>query len=92
MPKIYFTQTNRVYHVSYPADFFQLYQLFLGDIPLKFGCCKGDCGTCKIKIKQGENNLSPKTKKEEIFLQKSPSKEHRLACQCSFHGDVVIEN
>jgi ferredoxin len=59
--------------------------------PLKFGCGKGQCGTCAIKIVSGEENLSPKTKEEEATLSRLRLDSHRLACQCALKGDVVIE-
>lgn len=64
---------------------------FDASIPLKFGCCQGECGTCAIKIVSGEENLSPKTKQEQATLNRLGLQEHRLACQCAIKGDVVID-
>lgn len=60
-------------------------------IPIQFGCCQGDCGTCAIKVIEGEENLSPKTKQEIKTLSRLGKSSYRLACQCAIRGDVVIE-
>lgn len=61
-------------------------------IPIKFGCCQGECGTCAIKIKSGEQNLSPQTRQEKSTLTRLGLHSHRLACQCALLGDVVIDD
>lgn len=63
-------------------------------IPLRFGCCEGNCGVCAIEIAEGENNLSRMTKKERKTLQEKNLLEegYRLACQCAIKGDVVIDH
>src|SRR5437016_870696 len=60
-------------------------------VPLKFGCRKGECGTCAIKILQGEENLSPQTKEEQATLSRLKLNGHRLACQCALNGDLLID-
>lgn len=59
--------------------------------PLKFGCCKGLCGTCAIKIAKGSEHLSPHTKQEQETLKRLHLDSHRLACQCALLGDVEME-
>jgi len=61
------------------------------NIPLKFGCGQGKCGTCAIKIKAGIENLSPMTKQEKETIDRLGLSSHRLACQCALTGDVVID-
>lgn len=61
-------------------------------MPLKFGCGKGNCGTCVIKVINGEENLSSKTKEEIATLDRlGVSSSYRLACQCAVKGDVEID-
>lgn len=62
------------------------------DLPLRFGCRKGACGACLIRVKSGIENLSAKTKEEkETLARLKVSEEYRLACQCAIReGELVI--
>ncbi|MCR4327715.1 MAG: (2Fe-2S)-binding protein [Nanoarchaeota archaeon] len=44
-----------------------------------FSCHNGVCGTCKIKVLKGMENINPKTEMEEEFPL---DEDERLACQC----------
>lgn len=61
--------------------------------PLKFGCRRGECGVCAIKVLSGNENLSPLTKQEKETLsrlKRTPS--HRLACQCAIiQGEIFVD-
>jgi len=54
---------------------------------IPFGCEDGICGTCRIKVVEGANNLTPKNQKEEDMLPNEPNE--RLACQCKINQGVV---
>jgi ferredoxin len=60
----------------------------------------GLCGTCRILVKRGMENLSPRTLAERINLTVHPltllasighEDEMRLACQVAVNGDCAIE-
>jgi phenol hydroxylase P5 protein len=54
-----------------------------------FSCREGICGTCKVKVVEGYNNLDVKTSNEEFMDLK---KNERLMCQCKLKsGDVKIK-
>jgi ferredoxin len=60
--------------------------------------CRGNglCGTCRVLVKKGMENLSPKTRIEKIKLGTMMSSighedEMRLACQVRVNGDCTIE-
>jgi ferredoxin len=51
--------------------------------------CGGDgaCGTCRVEVVQGWDNLSPPTPDETYKEIEEP---HRLSCQAKLAGDVVV--
>lgn len=60
----------------------------------------GLCGTCRVLVKKGMENLSPKTVMEKINLNAHPltmlarighEDEMRLSCQVQVNGDCTIE-
>lgn len=56
----------------------------------------GSCGTCRILVKKGMENLSPKRFMEKLTLLRMFSsigheQEMRLACQCVVNGDCTVE-
>jgi ferredoxin len=64
--------------------------------------CMGNglCGTCRVLVKEGMENLSPRTLVEKANLAAHPEsmlvaigneKELRLACQVTVNGDCTIE-
>ena len=59
------------------------------ELGVPFGCRHGVCGTCKIEITDGANNLGELTE-EEIDMDRD--KNHRLACQAKImQGNVKIK-
>lgn len=52
--------------------------------------CGGDgaCGTCRIEVVEGWDNLTPPTPDETYKELEEP---HRLSCQAKLEGDVVIK-
>jgi ferredoxin len=63
--------------------------------------CRGNglCGTCRVLVNEGTENLSPKTTIEQANLSAHPESllpaleddsEIRLACQCAVQGDCSI--
>jgi len=64
----------------------------------KFINCRGFglCGTCRVLVKKGIENLGPKTRMERLKLSTMLSAighedEMRLACQTTVNGDCSIE-
>jgi ferredoxin len=55
----------------------------------------GICGTCRVLVKKGMENLSPKGRMERFTLWRMLStigneEEMRLSCQCQVNGDCEI--
>lgn len=60
------------------------------ELGVSFGCRSGICGTCKINIIEGKENLFPLTF-EEVDMGDRDQK-HRLACQAKIiKGSVTIK-
>src|SRR5438094_1321968 len=56
----------------------------------------GTCGTCKVLVKKGMENVGPKGTMEKMTLFRMMSaigleKEIRLCCQCIVNGDCAVE-
>lgn len=51
------------------------------------------CSTCHVIVKEGTENLSPSTEREEdmLDLAEGLTPTSRLACQAVVKGDVVVE-
>ncbi len=52
-----------------------------------FGCEDGYCGTCRLQIGEGSENLMPKNNNEHDLTGNDPKK--RLACQCKIKSGFV---
>jgi ferredoxin len=92
MAQIKKLKTGNIYTVKTGFELIRAYQID-PSLPLKFGCCNGECGVCTIKVVEGQENLSRPTKREKLTLaeKKLISPPNRLACQCAILGDIVIE-
>ena len=56
------------------------------ELGVPFGCRQGHCGTCKITIEEGLDNLTDLTDAEE---EMDMDETHRLACQCRIKSGTV---
>jgi len=52
--------------------------------------CGGDgaCGTCRVEVVAGWDNLTPPTPDETYKELEAP---HRLSCQAKLTGDVIVK-
>ena len=68
----------------------------------RFLNCRGFglCGTCRVLVKKGMENLNPKTFRERLNLSLHPfsmlaaighENEMRLACQVQVNGDCTVQ-
>ena len=61
------------------------------DCDITFGCKSGSCGTCRIRIVSGMENLSPPSAEEADFLKGFGAQfDERLGCQVVIQGDCTI--
>jgi ferredoxin len=105
MPKITFVSEKREIEVPEGANLRQ--EAMKAGIGIYKGLhqyvnCLGHglCGTCKVLVKKGMENLSPKTVLERFTLATSPTtmlgivgheEEMRLSCRVQVRGDCTIE-
>jgi ferredoxin len=69
-----------------------LSQLLLAGADIQYLCMGGTCGTCRVRVVQGQEHLSPVEPGERHFFPETTG-ELRLSCQamCKGTGDVVVE-
>ncbi len=91
MVKIKFINSNKEIDVPSGYEFLDMLHRH-PDLPLKYGCKRGECGTCAIKILHGMENLTKLSPQEsETLKKKGKDSSYRLACQCAVNGNIVIE-
>ncbi|MEZ5976960.1 MAG: 2Fe-2S iron-sulfur cluster-binding protein [Planctomycetota bacterium] len=60
-------------------------------VPIDFGCTVGSCGTCRVEVLSGMENLNPPSEDERETIEMCTDVENvRLTCQCSMTGDVTV--
>jgi ferredoxin len=105
MPKVVFV--NEKTEIEVPAGANLLTESRKAGIQLYAGMSRyvnclghGLCGTCRVLVKKGMENLSPKGTMEKLNLAAHPltmlarighEDEMRLACQVQVTGDCTIE-
>ena len=69
-----------------------LSQLLLAGSDIQYLCMGGTCGTCRVRVLQGQEHLAPVEPGERHFFPDTTG-EVRLACQalCKGTGDVVVD-
>lgn len=61
-------------------------------VPLRHDCTEAICGTDRVRIVAGQDNLSGKTQNEELTLEMMQAgEEERLGCVARILGDVTVE-
>src|SRR3954469_20194831 len=101
MPKVIFVNENK--EIEVPAGANLRAEAKKAGINLYSGLAKylncfghGTCGTCRVLVKKGIENLSEKGLIEKFTLLRMFSSighedEMRLACQCTVKGDCTVE-
>lgn len=101
MPKI--TVVNEKRDIEVPAGANLREELLKAGVEVYPGMARyvncfghGSCGTCKVLVKKGMENLSSKGMMERLTLFRMLSalgfeKEMRLSCQCVVNGDCTVE-
>lgn len=91
MPKITFSTTDRI--VEFPdGDEVNLLRVAIrNDCGIPFKCASGNCGTDRVRVIEGADNLIPPRRRERERLGELAEQGYRLACQTYVGGDVTVE-
>jgi ferredoxin len=90
MPTIRFETTDR--DVPFPeGDEVNLLRVAIrNDCGVPFKCASGNCGTDRVRVLAGAENLIPSRKRERERLGELVAEGYRLACQTYVCGDVTV--
>lgn len=89
MPTVTFQTSGKSIEVDKESNLLRTSIRYEGSVPYK--CGGGLCGTCKVRIVDGHENLSKVMKKEiDRLSQEKIDQGFRLACQTFISGDVTI--
>jgi 2Fe-2S ferredoxin len=90
MPKVTFVPAGRSFEVASGTTI--LVSAIQNGLQLRHDCTEAICGTDRVKILSGKENLSEKTENEELTLEmmKAGANE-RLGCVARVLGNVTVE-
>lgn len=57
------------------------------ELGVAFGCQDGRCGSCRVEVVEGMDNLTSRTENEKDILGEDD--KNRLLCQCKIKEGVV---
>lgn len=88
-PRVHFLLEDMEVEVPSGTRFQDIVEASNADVT--FGCRNGTCGTCRISIEKGMENISPMGREEKDFLESMGAAENeRLGCQIRVNGDCSI--
>lgn len=89
MPSVTFQTSGKSIEIDKDSNLLRMSIRYEGSVPFK--CGGGLCGTCRVRIVDGQENLSKVMKKEIDRLGQDKLDEgYRLACQTFVTGDITI--
>lgn len=90
MPSIHFKTSGAVVEFEEGDEVNVLRVSIRNDCGLPYKCASGNCGTDRIRVEEGAENLSRIRPKERERLGDEIDQGYRLACQTYASGDVVV--
>ena len=90
MPKVTFMPAGQSLEVTPGTTI--LVSAIQNGLQLRHDCTEAICGTDRVKILSGKEQLSAKGDNEELTLEMmNAGPEDRLACVARIAGDVIVE-
>jgi ferredoxin len=90
MPKVTFMPAGQCFEVT--AGTTILVAAIQNGLQLRHDCTEAICGTDRVRILSGKENLSEKTENEELTLEMmNAGPNERLGCVARVLGDVTVE-
>lgn len=89
MPKVTFLPSGQTYDVKEGTTI--LVAVIQNGLQLRHDCTEGICGTDRVRVMAGQENLTAKTQNEELTLEMmNAGEEERLGCIARILGDVTV--
>lgn len=90
MPRIFFKTSDR--EVTFPdGDDVNILRMSIrAECGLPWRCASGTCGTDRLLIEEGAENLDPPRRRERERLGALLDQGYRLGCQTYASGDVTV--
>lgn len=90
MPKITLAANGKSYEVPTGTKFLDFCQD--NRAPHEYGCTVGSCGTCRLVLEAGSENVDPATDEElETLEMCTDVAGARLGCQLVVRGDIRVK-
>ena len=90
MPRVTFMPVGQSFEVV--AGTTILVSAIQNGLQLRHDCTEAICGTDRVKILSGKEQLSEKNENEELTLEMmNGGPDDRLACVARIVGDVIVE-
>lgn len=90
MPEIYFRTADRRVEFADGDDVNILRVAIRRDCGVPWKCASGNCGTDRLLVEEGAENLDPPRRRERERLGELLDQGYRLGCQTYARGDVTV--
>ena len=90
MPRIYFKTADQYVEFAEGAEVNVLRMAIREHCDVPWQCASGNCGTDRLLVEEGAENLDPPRRRERARLGELLDHGYRLACQTYTRGDVTV--
>ena len=90
MPRVYFKTTDSYVEFAEGDEVNILRTSIRADCGVPWQCASGNCGTDRLLVEEGAENLDPPRRRERERLGELLEQGYRLGCQTYTRGDVTV--